>query len=161
MPEEWGKIVIQVGEEVAGLFNKKMYSEALVEVASETGIESGTALGLVDGCHQVVVGEGYIQLTYDVAELAVASERFFNEISGREYYARHTDEYGTMTFFSLASDGAKIKLVFDQDGDAMEDDSYRESVTRELTEWIASVPGVVKSQFESFVDFVPEDFIYE
>ena len=43
----------------------------------------------------------------------------------------------------------------------MEDDDYRDSVTRELGQWISAVPDAVKSQFESFVDFVPEDYIYE
>lgn len=161
MPEEWGKIVVQATPEVRDLFKKKRYSEALERLASDAGMAAGVTRGLIDACQRVAVSHGYVELSYDCAELADVSEALVDEAAGLEYYARHTDEYGTMTFLAITDDGEKISLVFDQDGDAMEDDDYRGSVTEDLRDWMTAVPDEVKSQFESFVDFEPEDYIYE
>ena len=114
-------------------------------------------LGVIE---DVSTKDGYIQLSYDCSEWVRVSEAFVSKGEGIEYYARHGDEYGTLSFLALTQDGRRVGFEFDQDGDAMEEEGYRERIIGQINEWKAIIPKSVKITFPKFADVNAEEIVF-
>ncbi len=160
MAEEWGNIVIKASQETADLFCAGNTTEAMEKLVVEAGLDT-KVLNRGHGVIEEVSTEGgYIKLAYDCSEWGKVSEAFVSKGTNIEYYARHGDEYGKLSFLALRGEGQRIGFEFDQDGDAMEDEEYQERIINQINEWKAIIPESVKNTFPKFADVNAEDYVF-
>lgn len=160
MAEEWGEIVIKASDSIASVFERDNFNAALKQLADYADINAksiDTSNATVD---EIEIKANYIYLSYDCSEWVNLSNSFVSSAQNIEYFSRHTDEYGTLAFFALTADGEKLAFQFDQDGDAMEDESYQEEMKNKLNEWKSMIPDNVKQAFPSFADIKAAEYIY-
>lgn len=160
MAEEWGEIIIKTSDSIASVFERDNFNTVLKKLADYADIKNEIVDESNVTIDEIEIKEAYIYLSYDCSEWVNLSNTFVSNAQNIEYYSRHTDEYGTLTFFALTVDGKKIAFQFDQDGDAMEDESYQEEMTSKLNEWKAMIPASVKQIFPGFADIKAEECIF-
>ena len=102
----------------------------------------------------------YVKLSYDCSEGVNVSIAFVSKGSGIEYYARHSDEYGTYSFYALTASGIKHGFQIDAGGDAMEYDDYVDEIAGKLDAWKQAIPDAVKQVFPDFADADMGDYCF-
>lgn len=160
MAEEWGSIVIKASQETTDLFTAGKTSEGLEKLVVEAGLDINVLERGHGAIEEVITDSGYIRLAYDCSEWTSVSEALVSKGIGVEYYARHGDEYGRLSFLALTGEGKRLGFDFDQDGDAMEDESYQARIIEQIDAWKAIIPDAVKNIFPKFSDVNAEDCIF-
>jgi len=147
MAEEWGKIIIKANDEITQTFNVN-YCTGLVQLADFSKVnvrQLENSLGNID---KVELKAGYVILSYDCSDWLEMSKLFVTSAINIEYYAKHGDEYGTLSFFALSADGSRLALEYDDEGDLMEDEDYKEEITVKLKQWMHLIPEEIKQYIE-------------
>jgi len=158
--EEWGRMIVKAPKETLAHFAKGNIANALAQLANYAGIDSKAvehANAIMDTAE---LKEGYLTLLYDCSEWVDISMAFVSKGSNIEYYARHGDEYGTLSFFALTASSERFCLQFDEGGDAMEDEAYQEKMIGKLNQWKSLIPQSVKKTYPDFAAINAEDYIY-
>lgn len=157
--EECGEIIIVAPEDVVAHFDTDVI-EALKKLAVFAGVNDKVVNAGKGAISDVERNGKLVRLSYDFAEWVDFSMAFVSLASGIEYYSRHADEYGGLCFLALPPSGKRSGVRFDQGGDEMEYEAYRQKARTRLLEWQSNVSDVVKRAFPSFADVNPDDYIY-
>lgn len=158
--EEWSRVIVKAPKEILVLFEKGNVANALAQLAMYAGIDSRAVEQTNVVIDNAELKDTYLALSYDCSEWVDISTAFVSKGSKIEYYARHGDEYGTLSFFALTPSGEKFCLQFDEGGDAMEDEEYQEKMIGKLNQWKSLVPQDVNQIFPDFAAIDAEDYIY-
>lgn len=147
MAEEWGSIVIKAPADARKAFMRdKDDLPTAVEHLSDFCDADISCVNLAElRAHSITNKAGYIRLDYDGPNWLEFSVAMLSNARNIAYYARHGDEYGTNTYFSLTPAGKKISVAHDLEGD--EDN---EDILVELGRWVGSLPAALTRAFSDF-----------
>ncbi len=147
MAEEWGSIVIKAPADARKVFmrDKDDLSAAVKQLAKFCGADIGRIERAELHAHSITNKAGFVRLDFDGSNWIEFSAALLSSAQKIAYYARHSDEYGTNTYFSLTPAGKKISVSHD-----LEADEENEDVLVELGRWVGSLPAALTRAFPDF-----------
>ncbi len=158
--EESGSIIISAPSEILDIFEEDLL-EALEAFVESAGMDVEMLYEDEIRVDNGMIRKGaYLELSYDMAEWANFSMAFVSGAQNVEYYSHHSNEYGGTTFTALNAKQERASLQFDQGGDCMESDSYRNKIVEGYKHWRSLVPDAIEQDFADFVDIDIDSLLF-
>ena len=158
MAEEWGTVIVKASEEIATVFEAGNHRVALKQLAEFAELDGAVVEKSIAAVDEVSKVGPYAVLTYHCSEWIDLSVAFVSRGANIEYYGRHGDEYGTLSFYALNENGEKLGFQFDEDGDEWDYPDFAERTAAKLKQWHEALPQTLRDALPDFASIDEFDF---
>lgn len=157
MAEEWGKLIIRANGRLARLFEVagSDITSPIAHLANLSGLDGALLASRASHADGITVAEDYVLLEYACAEWRSFAEALFEGAFNIEFYAHIHDEYGMSAYYALNTDGEKVRVITEFEGDDFDEDRARIDLGR----WVASLPRELAQALPGFNPLDKEDYV--